>query len=265
MRTRLARLPALAAVLVLLGCSDDAEPADTEPDATASTGGDGDGDTAVWSLQRDARLSEATTVFIANVQRLACNSGVTGRVLEPTVTYGDTRVVVTFAVQRAPDGDRTCQANRMVADKVELSEPLGDRELVDGACLAGGEAATTSHCRKNGVRWPDLAPAAIQTTDYQGRRPLAYVLATGRIAYPLLGLTTWSKCAFEVERVRRVNDWLVRVVGRESSTRCSSRVKRRALSERLTRHEARDGVEEVVVVRRDPYFVVRAVVQHVVS
>lgn len=254
------RVAVLVPGTVVLGClvacsGDDKSPEDTAPA----------GDAAVWSLPGDARLAESTTTFTAGVSRLDCSSGVTGTVLEPQIDHDDDRVVVTFVVERLPEGAADCQGNPEVPYEVVLDEPLGDRELVDGACLPGGEAEATSHCRNNGVRWPVVAPAAIETTGFRGRRPLAYVLATGKIAHPLLGLTTWRRCAFEVEQVRRVNDRLVRVVGRESSTRCSSQVKRRALSERLTSHEARAGVEEVVVVCRDPYFVVRAVVQHVVS
>lgn len=36
--------------------------------------------------------------------------------------------------------------------RVDLEEAVGDRELVDGACL-GGEAASTSVCG-TAVRWP---------------------------------------------------------------------------------------------------------------
>jgi hypothetical protein len=106
---------------------------------------------------------------------------------------------------------------------------------------------------------------ASETMGYQGRRPRAYVVATGRIAYPHLGLTTWSRCAFEITSVRRVSDSLLRVVGRESTTKCSSQTKRRVVSERLTREQARNGVEEILIVSRSPQFVVNAVVQHLLA
>lgn len=107
--------------------------------------------------------------------------------------------------------------------------------------------------------------AASETTGYQGRRPTAYVVATGRIVYPHVGLTTWSTCAFEIESVRRVSDSLIRVVGRESTTDCSSQTKRHVVSERLTRHQARNGVEGILVVSSSPQFVVEAVVQQVLA
>ena len=112
----------------------------------------------------------------------------------------------------------------------------------------------------------ELRPTgAGETSGYQGRRPTAYVVASGRIAYPNLGLTTWSTCAFEIESVRRVSDSLIRVVGRESTTKCSFETKRRVVSERLTRKQARHGVEEILVVSRSPRFVVEAIVQQVLA
>ena len=32
--------------------------------------------------------------------------------------------------------------------------PLGDRRMVDGQCLSGGEAETTSLCTTGGIRFP---------------------------------------------------------------------------------------------------------------
>ncbi len=130
MRRRGAWLPALAGVLVLLGCSHE-------------NNGDDDilkGDAAIWSLERDIRLSASTTDFTAIIQRLDCNSDLTGTVLEPSVEYDDAQVTVVFVVEQAPQGAADCQANEEVPYSVVLSEPLGERELVDGACLSGSEA-----------------------------------------------------------------------------------------------------------------------------
>jgi hypothetical protein len=111
------------------------------------------GDAAVWWLSGDSELTSKTSSFTAIVSRLGCNSGVTGNVLEPQLDYGDTQVVVTFEVELASGGAHFCQSNREVPYEVVLLEPVGDRELVDGACLAEGEARTTSHCAQGGVRW----------------------------------------------------------------------------------------------------------------
>lgn len=106
---------------------------------------------------------------------------------------------------------------------------------------------------------------ADETSGYQGRRPIAYVVASGRIAYPHLSLTTWSTCVFEIESVSRVSDSLIRVVGRESMTKCNLETKLLVVSERLTRKQARYGVEEVQVVSRSPKYVVEAIVQQMLA
>ncbi|WP_146207418.1 hypothetical protein [Nocardioides silvaticus] len=68
-------LPGLASLLVLAGCSGD-EPSVPETEGRPSASNLPEGDPATWSLPRDARLTGSTTSFTAEVQRLACNSGV---------------------------------------------------------------------------------------------------------------------------------------------------------------------------------------------
>lgn len=154
---RRAWLALFSAMLILpvSGCTSDERPSaepsasDDVQDSEAVTG-----DAAVWSLRKDARPTAATTSLWVNVQRLACNSGVTGRVLEPSVEYTDSQLVVTFEVERDADNSGDCQATALVPYEVKLSEPIGDRRIIDGACLPEGEATTTSFCRSEGVRWP---------------------------------------------------------------------------------------------------------------
>jgi hypothetical protein len=110
------------------------------------------GDSAVWWPAKDARLRSSSTAFTVDVSRLGCNSGVTGKVLEPSVDYGASRVVLTFHVQPDSDGG-TCPSNERESYDVILTEPLNDRTLVDGQCLRRGEAATTSYCLPDGTRW----------------------------------------------------------------------------------------------------------------
>ncbi|KRA38863.1 MULTISPECIES: hypothetical protein [unclassified Nocardioides] len=76
----------------------------------------------------------------------------TGEVLEPHVVYEDSRVVLTFRVGPHSDGG-TCPSNKRVRYDVTLAEPLGDRALIDGQCMATGEAGSTSHCLPDAVRW----------------------------------------------------------------------------------------------------------------
>ncbi|MEE6272269.1 hypothetical protein V2J56_02775 [Georgenia sp. MJ206] len=113
------------------------------------------GEAATWALSDPAAVSAGSVSIDIGVTRLACASGVTGEVLEPQVTYEADRVVVEVDV--APLGGsatsiHTCQGNDVVPVRVELDEPIGDRQLVDGACLAG-LAIDTAFCL-DAARWP---------------------------------------------------------------------------------------------------------------
>jgi hypothetical protein len=113
------------------------------------------GDPAVWWIDPDEPPSTTESTFTALVSRLGCNNGVTGEVLRPGVVLTDHEVIVTFTVEHDPDGG-TCPGNDLVPYVVDLGEPLGNRDLVDGSCRAGGAAATTSHCAEDyegSVRW----------------------------------------------------------------------------------------------------------------
>jgi heat shock protein HslJ len=113
-----------------------------------------EGDTAVWDVDAAIPPAPSSTYFTVMVTRLGCNGGETGKVLEPDVSADGEQVVVTFSVEPMSGGD--CPSNNSVRYVVELGEPLGDRDLVDGACLAG-EAAATSFCSEGAVRWPPPA------------------------------------------------------------------------------------------------------------
>jgi hypothetical protein len=110
------------------------------------------GDVATWVLTDPASVDGDTQALEIEVTRLGCASGVTGEVLEPSVEYDDDRIVITVDV--APFGDQAadCQGNDAVPVTVTLDEPIGARELVDGACLEG-EAVSTAFCEEP-ARWP---------------------------------------------------------------------------------------------------------------
>lgn len=108
---------------------------------------DGPGATAVWTPAQPPKPSD--TSFTAHVTRLGCSSGVTGHVRKPTVKATDDQITVTFTVDPLPEAFYSCIGNPSSTYLVELGEPIGDRELVDGACE--GKAAETSFCGESGA------------------------------------------------------------------------------------------------------------------
>ncbi len=124
------------------------EPTPTEPQAPPPVA---DGDTATWLLLDPAAVGPESTELTVGVTRLGCASGVTGAVLDPLVEITDEQVVVTIKVDPLPQGQYECQGNDTVEYVVTLAEPLGGRDLVDGACLAG-EATGTAACVDGAVR-----------------------------------------------------------------------------------------------------------------
>lgn len=142
-------LPVAGVVLGLAGCAS--EPRGTAPEGPGA--GPAVGAAAVWVGGPDQELGPSSTVFTALVSRLGCNSGVTGEVLSPDIRVTESDVIVTFSVAPERSGAADCQGNDQVPYEVSLPEPLGDRALVDGQCLDGGEAGTTSFCQPDGTRW----------------------------------------------------------------------------------------------------------------
>ncbi|QTV79195.1 hypothetical protein [Microbacterium sp. NIBRBAC000506063] len=126
---------AVASVLMLAGCGSAAR-----------------GDIATWELRDAASVTASTTELEVLVTRLGCANGETGDVHVPQVSYENDRVIVRIDVEPLPSGAYNCQGNDAVPVTVSLSEPLGDRLLVDGAC-AEADAAITVFCGHDGVRW----------------------------------------------------------------------------------------------------------------
>lgn len=136
-RTQMRRFIALPLALVwIAGCGSDG----------------GAGDAAVWEIDETAPPTAESTAFTALVTRLGCASGETGNVQEPQIALEPDRVVVTFSVESLSGGDESCPGNKFVPYEVEVDEPIGDRTLIDGACLAE-EAESTSFCSGGSERW----------------------------------------------------------------------------------------------------------------
>ncbi|HEY9558943.1 MAG TPA: hypothetical protein VIR58_19565 [Acidimicrobiales bacterium] len=142
-------------VLVAAACGDDEVGIDTDQASGGVTGA-----AATWAVaENDPPTSDAES-FTAMVERLGCSGGETGEVLEPSVAADEGQIVVTMSVEPLPSGDYTCPGNKAEPYVVELDGAIGERQLVDGACLAG-EVASTSKCSDGAVRWsPQSDPVA---------------------------------------------------------------------------------------------------------
>lgn len=110
----------------------------------------GEGDPATWQLLVD--VTAQSTDLEIEVTRLGCASGATGEVLEPKVNYEEQRIVIEVDVAPYDADAADCQENDAVPISVDLDEPVGERDLIDGACL-DGEAMATTYC-ETAVRWP---------------------------------------------------------------------------------------------------------------
>jgi hypothetical protein len=129
---------AMGLALALAGCGEG------EPKPQA-------GEAASWEVDSERPPQPADTVLQALVKRDECANGVTGRVLKPGVSEQEDRVVITFTVERTPDGDASCPGNNLVPTMVELKDPLGARPLFDGSCES--PAKKSSGCKPRQV-WP---------------------------------------------------------------------------------------------------------------
>ena len=108
---------------------------------------------AIWTLANSDRLSGATTAITINVTRMECSSGKTGAITRPVVSVGDDAIIMRADAETLPDGShQTCPENDSVAVELALPEPIGDRPLLDAACLEG-PARRTIHCDNGAARW----------------------------------------------------------------------------------------------------------------
>jgi hypothetical protein len=107
---------------------------------------------ATWSLDTD-ELSPPpdATGFVALVSETVCVSGrrADGRILPPLIIREPTRVLVIFAIQPpppAPGGLENCAGPAPTRVRVELGEPLGERELLDGGVFPPQNVQQSSCC-----------------------------------------------------------------------------------------------------------------------
>lgn len=97
------------------------------------TGGCGaQGEPALWWPAPGQDVGPDTQVLDVMVLEQECASGqrATGRIKDPKVERDDRQVIVTFTVE--PVGEATCPSNPPTPHQLDLGEPLGDRQLLDG-------------------------------------------------------------------------------------------------------------------------------------
>jgi hypothetical protein len=117
---------ALVGATLLTGCSLLMNPAATLP---------ADASEAVWHLDPDAPPpGPAATSFVAMVTERACSGGrdISDLLLPPAIQYGEDLVVVSLYVEPRTADAADCIGTLPTRFTIELSEPLGDRQLVDG-------------------------------------------------------------------------------------------------------------------------------------
>lgn len=110
------------------------------------------GESAQWELTSASEVTAQSTTLSVGVSRLACASGETGKVLAPSITYDETQILIRIDVEPLTGDAYNCPSNDIVPLTVELSEPVGKRNLVDASCL-DPEASSTAMCTNGGVRW----------------------------------------------------------------------------------------------------------------
>jgi hypothetical protein len=162
---RLGRVAAALALISVAACGEETDPAgqaglgDSTQQGSAQPASQSPveqpvaGEAAVWNIDTERPPSPGDESFPALVERLGCNSGETGQVLAPEVVEEPDQVVITFTVVPRASGPASCPGNKPVPHEVVLAAPVGDRVLVDGACLSGS-SVTTSHCLDGAERWP---------------------------------------------------------------------------------------------------------------
>lgn len=129
--------PVLGLALLLGGCAPATPPVS---------------DPGLWELRQAGGLTPESTTLHLNVSRLGCSNGVTGQVLAPDLQYMEDLILIRTDVAALDGGAHDCPGNDQVPVTVELTEPIGRRDLVDAACLDAA-AAEMVLCEDGGIRW----------------------------------------------------------------------------------------------------------------
>jgi hypothetical protein len=101
-----------------------------------------DASPAVWHLDPDLPPpGPDATSFTAIVTEQACSGAreIRGLLLPPVIEYLEFQVTVSLYLQPLPPGGHECPGNPPTPFVIELAEPLGGRQLVDGIAGTGAD------------------------------------------------------------------------------------------------------------------------------
>lgn len=138
---------AVTALVLLSGCtaSTPVDPSPPEASAASSEAPQSIGVPATWQIANSDAVGPDSTNFRVEVTRLECASGVTGTLLDPVVVYEPDQIIIQIDAEPREAAVATCQGNNSVPVTIELTEPIGQRTLIDGACV-NTSARETAPC-----------------------------------------------------------------------------------------------------------------------
>lgn len=101
------------------------------------------GEPALWWPAPDTEITPETRMLDVLVLETECASGqlATGRIQEPTIERDRQQVIVTFTVESV--GEANCPGNPPTPHRLDLGEPLGNRQLLDGGTKPPREPVPT--------------------------------------------------------------------------------------------------------------------------
>lgn len=119
-------------VLALAACTGGAETASTPTPSATSTVNVTGREPVAWKLTDGQPAPSATAVEVEAAWR-ACTGGVQPDDPQPVITYGADNITVTIWAIPPKGRNHTCPGNPSVRLTVSLTEPVGDRLVVQGS------------------------------------------------------------------------------------------------------------------------------------
>lgn len=148
--------PVIAGIIVLtlsiVGCAGEGAPGPDGPSRSLTAEEMIEMSLATWELSSPTAVGADDDSLKIGVSRWGCANGDTGEISDVEIDHGEDQITLRASVEPMYGSAYDCRGNNVVEIDVDLGEPIGDRELVDGAC----EHPRTEAARScdNAVRWP---------------------------------------------------------------------------------------------------------------